>query len=370
MRILIIRNAYQKDTGGAEQYSFNLGLALKNAGHYPIVVTKHQSIHDKCREHGIRSVQGIWHESQEWGRHYYIRRILMPVWYIYLIIRHRINVVSPQSRDDFIFATSAARILGKPSVWTDHADLKYIMDRVNHRHPRMQKWMLHAASHAKKIVCVSNSEHSSILDVAPELKDKLTIVHNGVFRPSNVAPVKKTGVVIGTNARLVPSKGIEELMRAFAGISKKHKPVALWIVGGLSENKDKYTQLADKLSIKEQVTLLGYVPNPNNYVASMDIFVHASYHEAFSLAIIEACMLGRPIIATDTGGTPEIINKDTGILVRPKNTDDIEKALTKLLENPKLREKLGKNAQARAEKDFDFQTIVEDRLIPIYEETL
>src|SRR5690606_29497143 len=101
--------------------------------------------------------------------HYYIRKVLMPLWYCWLIIRHGITVVNPQSRDDFVFATIAGYICKRPVYWTDHADLKYIMDRVGRPHPRMQSWVFSAASKTKKIICVSKSEQLLISEVAPEL---------------------------------------------------------------------------------------------------------------------------------------------------------------------------------------------------------
>jgi glycosyltransferase involved in cell wall biosynthesis len=366
-RVLIVRNAYQQDTGGAEQYAFNFALALKRAGHVPFVVTKHRAIHEKCAAENIESIQGVWHESQEWGKHYYLRYVLMPLWYCWLILRHRITVVHPQSRDDFVFATNAGFLLRRKVLWTDHADLKYVMDRVNHRHPRMQRWVLKAARHAKKIICVSNSEQRSIAAVAPELEQKLTVVHNGVFLPEAVKPVAKTGkLVVGTNARLVPAKGISELMAAFSRCLQKRPDMELWLLGGFSHNKERYESEAEQLRIFDSVRFIGYVNNPNDYVASMDVFVHASYHEAFSLAIIEAAMLGRPIIATAVGGTPEIIDRACGVLVPPKDIDALYAALEGLIADPKKRQKLADNAQKKAVEQFNFQTLVESKVVPLY----
>lgn len=370
LRVLIIRNAYQQDTGGAEQYAFNLALALKRAGHVPFVVTKHRAIHQKCATEDIQSIQGRWHESQEWGKHYYLRYLLMPLWYCWLILRYRITVVHPQSRDDFVFATNAGFLLRRTVLWTDHADLKYVMDRANHRHPRMQRWILKAARYARKIVCVSNSEQQSIAAVAPELEQKLVVVHNGVFLPKSVKPVPKDKLVVGTNARLVPAKGISELMTAFAGCQRTNPDIELWLLGGFSHNKELYEAEAQQLGIFGSVRFIGYVDNPNDYVASMDIFVHASYHEAFSLAIIEAAMLGRPIIATAVGGTPEIIDSSCGILVPPKDSGALLEALRQLMDDSTKRKTLAERVQKNAQNQFDFQRIVESKIVPIYKEVV
>ena len=364
LRVLIIRNAYQQDAGGAEQYALNLAVALRVAGHQPVLVTKVRKILDKCRQFGIPHIAGKWRDTQGWDRWYYLKYPLFTLWYMYIILWHRIDVVHPQSRDDFVFATRAAHILGRRVVWTDHSDLKYILNAVNHYNPRMRGWIIKASKHVSAIVCASQSEKHSIEAVAPDLP-KLTVIHNGVFVPENVHPVEKTtDLVVGTNARLVPAKGIAELLEGFAGL--KTKKADLWLLGGVSGNEAKYRRLTAKLEVSKQVHFLNYVNNPNDYVAAMDIFVHASYHEAFSLAIIEAAMLGKPIIATNVGGTSEIIDEKCGILIEPKSPEAITEAIKTFIKDKPAREKLGQAAQKKAMYAFDFQKTVERKIIPLY----
>jgi glycosyltransferase involved in cell wall biosynthesis len=366
LRVLIIRNAYQQDAGGAEQYALNLAIALKNSGYKPLLVTKVKKIHAKSRAERIKCIAGPWHNSQKWDRWYYLRYPAFTLWYMWIVLWHRIDVVHPQSRDDFVFATRAAYFLRKPVIWSDHADLKYVMDEVNHYNPRMRGWIVNASRHVSKIICASHSEMESIKTAAPEF-DSLTVIHNGVFEPVDVQPAAKTNrLIIGTNARLVESKGIAELMQGFAAL--KNRNADLWLLGGVSGNQQKYQKLATKLKIANQVRFLDYVAKPNDYVAAMDIFVHASYHEAFSLAIIEAAMLGRPIIATNVGGTPEIIDSSCGILVNPKDSDAITKALRLMLADKHKMYALGKAAQKKALEEFNFQKIVLKKIIPLYHE--
>ena len=365
-KVLIIRNAYQQDTGGAEQYSLNLAIALKKQGEYePVLVTKHSSLINKCSKNGIKAIYGLWSEDQNWTKLYYLRLIYTTIWYMWVILINNISIVHPQSRDDFVFATLAARILNKKIFWTDHADLKYILDRVNHPHPRMQKWILAAAKNVSSIICVSMNEKKLILEVAPELRNKIDVVYNGVFIPTDIKPVKKKGFIIGSNSRLVPEKGISELIEAYSNITPE-KSSELWIIGGYSKNLKKYQHLAKSFKIENRIKFIGYVDNPNDYVASMDIFVHPSYNEAFSLAIIEACMLGRPIIATNTGGTPEIINKDTGIVVEPKNPRELTIAINLLINDKTMANNLGKTAKKYSEKNFNFDIIVKKQIIKLY----
>jgi glycosyltransferase involved in cell wall biosynthesis len=364
LRVLIIRNAYQQDAGGAEQYALNLAVALKSAGHKPVLVIKVHKILAKAKAANVKTVRGKWHDSQKWDRYYYLRYPFYTLWYTYIILRNRIDIVNPQSRDDFVFATGAAKLLGRKVIWTDHADLKYVLDKVNHYNPRMRGWVIKASKHASAITVASNSEKNSIEAVAPELS-KLRVVHNGVFLPENVHPLERTNtIIIGSNARLVKEKGIAELIEAFAQLN--HNDSDLWLLGGASGNKAHYENLANKLGVSKRVKFWDYLSRPNDVVASMDIFIHASYHEAFSLAIIEAAMLARPIIATRVGGTPEIINDKTGVLVEAENSEAIYEALKKMLADKVGREKLGEAAREMAVRNFDFQKIVENKIIPLY----
>jgi glycosyltransferase involved in cell wall biosynthesis len=368
LRVLIIRNAYQKDAGGAEQYALNLAIALKKSGHRPILVTKVRKIQEKSRPAGVKCVTGPWHNTQKWDRLYYLRYPLFTLWYVWAILRYRIDVVHPQSRDDFVFATRAAQLLHKPVIWTEHADLKYVLDNVNHYNPRMRGWVVRASRYAKEIICVSGHEQKEIEAVAPELQT-LRIVPGGVFAPEKVKPVEKTNkIIIGTNARLVKDKGIGELLEAFATLNRSD--CDLWLLGGFSGNWEHYAGVAQALGIADRVRFIDYVPNPNDYVASMDIFVLASYHEAFGLAIVEAAMLARPIIASAVGGIPEIIDDSCGVLVPPKDANALAAALRDLLADEAKRQQLGNEARQKAKAQFDFQKIVDGTIVPMYFQAL
>jgi|GEM_PF-2407984 len=368
MKIMIIRNAFRNDFGGAETYAYNLGRELMAQQHKVLVVSKLRPLLEKCRSNGVPAIWGPWDELQGWRRAYYLRNLMATLWYSLQILAHRIDIVNPQGRDDFIFATNAAHLLRKRVVWTDHGDLKYILNRAGGKNSRMQSWIIDASRKASAIVCVSQSEKEEIERVAPELTN-LVVVHNGVFAPDHISPVARPAgnrLIIGTNARLVKAKGVAELLTGFAHSELTKKDV-LWIIGSEGSDRQTYYDMADKLGIRPRVKFWGYVTNPNDYVATMDIFVHASYHEAFSLAIIEAAMLGKPIIATAVGGTPEIIDASCGILIQPRSSKQISDALNALSSDPVLRERLGSRARKKAAV-FNLAPIVRDQLLPIYEE--
>ena len=113
---------------------------------------------------------------------------------------------------------------------------------------------------------------------------------------------------------------------------------------------------------------MGFVADPIKAYQNIDIFVLASYHEGLSLSLIDAAMMKKAIIATDIDGNPEIvINKKTGLLIPAKDSDALTKALDDLLSNKELRNILANDARKHYEKNFNFEKIVKEEILPLYE---
>ncbi len=367
-KVLVVRNAYDKDCGGAEQYALNLCVELQHNGLSPMLMTRVPDLVKKADKMNVPVIEGKWHSSQEWGKHYFLRLPLMVIWYMYIILKYRFDIIHPQGRDDFIFASIAGGLLGRKVVWTDHADLKYILDLKIHPFPYLRSWTLWASRFTNKIICVSDAEKGKISVNAPDFfVNKLVTIHNGVASvdTSYLGLIERPSApLVVANSRLVPDKGIKELIEMTSRL--KYRNLHLWIVGGYSGNETMYKDIAEKFEVADKVTLVGYVDNPNEYVSMADIFVHASYHEAFSLAIVEAAMLSKPIIATNVGGAPEIIDDTCGILVPPKDTDALVRAVDDLLSDPERAKMYAHNAGEKAEKYFVFSSIVKERVLPLY----
>ncbi|MDP4038777.1 MAG: glycosyltransferase, partial [bacterium] len=353
-KVLIIRNAW--GFGGAETYALNLALALRKNGYLPIFVTRVPELIEKCKANDIKFIRGIWYKRQGWGRAYSILEPLITGWYFFVILFYRIDIIHTQGKDDFIFATKAARMLSRKVVWTDHADLKYIMEE--HNKESLRRKIIDCANYATKVIAVSNSEKKEILKQYPKFPN-LDVIHNGVFLPRSIKPVSKPSkVIIGSTSRLVKAKGIAELIKAFAK-AKGSDNCELWLVGDGEEKKD-FKRLAQKKGISDRVKFIGYKKDIWPYLEAFDIFVQTSYHEAFSLSLIEAGIAGKAVIATDTGGNPEIINKSNGILVPVKDVEALKEALQLFISDPVLRSKKSKSLQIFAKTNFDFDKIVKE----------
>lgn len=186
-------------------------------------------------------------------------------------------------------------------------------------------------------------------------KDKVMVIHNGatpgIFNP-DVAPAEfdKTGPMIFTARRLVKKNGVEFLLKAVALVLKE-KTCSLLIAGGGPE-KERLVSLAEHLGISENVVFLGMLPHEQipSYLALADIAVVPSLIEASSLFVLEAMAMGKPVIATRTGGIPEIINNGCGVLVEPADAQELAEKILLLSCERKEREKRMGNAIKEAKK--------------------
>ncbi len=375
-RVLLIRNAAPYDFGGAERFVVQLAEQLGQNGWDVVVVTAHRRIRSFAREHQVRVIPGWWCRAQNWSGArvlltpvYLAWQTLLIIWYLQLIWRLQPDVVHPQSKDDFIAATIAARLAGKRVVWTDHADLKYIYQQVTvpFKNPigKLVRW---ASRFASAITLVSQSEQRLIkAELAGALPSTYSVVYNGVVDnvPSHdkLPTRNKNSIVFCSTSRLVTAKGIGELISAFALIAP-NKPYELWLVGD-GPNEATLKTLAGKT---KGITFWGYRANPLDFVAAADIFVHPSYHEGFSLSLVEAAMLTKPIIACNVGGNPEIITDGkNGLLIPSKDQQALAEAMERIANNHNLRDRLGRAARQTYERSFRFDTIVKEKFIPLYE---
>lgn len=178
---------------------------------------------------------------------------------------------------------------------------------------------------------------------------------------------------IGTIRTLEEKYGIEYLIRAFALIYDKNPNVYLDIIGD-GPQREFLEQLVRSLNVSERVRFHGYI-NQNidfekyiNLLQSFDIFTILSIidSETFGVAAVEASACGIPIVATNVGGLPEVVDDGvSGIIVPPKNAEQVAFALEKLIADKGLRDKMGINGREKVEKQYDWQNNV-NQMVSLY----
>jgi glycosyltransferase involved in cell wall biosynthesis len=144
--------------------------------------------------------------------------------------------------------------------------------------------------------------------------------------------------------RLIDGKGLPDLFDAFARLSEPK--IKLLIVGD-GPQKENLLRQAKSLNISEKVSFLGYrkYSDTISILKLADIFVNPSYTEGLPTTVIEAALCKKAIIATNVGGTNEIIRDGRcGYLIPPKDTEALKNKLDELIKNKPLREKFGRAA--------------------------
>lgn len=173
------------------------------------------------------------------------------------------------------------------------------------------------------------------------------------------AKENKTKQIIGSVGRLVEQKGYSYLVETAKIITERY-PETEFIVAGDGPDKEKLEQLIIKAGLSDNFKLLGYQSDIPKTLSMVDIYVQPSLWEGLCITVIEAMASGLPVVATDVGGIPEsVINDQTGFLVPPRDPKTLANKISILMENPKLRKKMGEKGRKIVEEKYSLdRTIV------------
>lgn len=208
--------------------------------------------------------------------------------------------------------------------------------------PRWQVWLIKLASQITclfydKIICVSRNDYNEALKNKIAPAKKFIVIHNGI-NPADYNFQERTEkeFTIGTIGESVKNKGhkyLEETMKNFPEI---------------------------------KLNIISNIPNASKYLKNFDIFVLPSLKEGLPYVILEAGLAGLPVISSNIGGIPEIIeNGKNGLLVPPANPKKLADAIKKLIEDKTLRENLAKNLREKIKKKFSLEKMLE-QTTPLY----
>lgn len=198
-------------------------------------------------------------------------------------------------------------------------------------------------------------------------KDKITVFPDSIRIPEKEE--KRYGqhklLFLG---RICKAKGVGELLSVVPVLKEKYPDIKLYL-GGIFEEKE----LEDKVrELSDCVKWLGWIAGDEKkkHLKECDIFVLPSYFEGQSVSILEAMAYSCAVVASNTGGIPQmIINGETGILTEPRSEEALKEGLNKVLSDAVLCERLGRKAYDKVEKEFSIDSNMEE-LLKIYESIL
>ena len=172
--------------------------------------------------------------------------------------------------------------------------------------------------------------------------------------------IPENNKIVGHVANLVPKKKQEDLLLA-ARIVITQYPEVTFVLVGRGPLLDELRRLAHQLGIERNVVFTGFVEDLVEVMDAFDIFALSSLYEGLPTVVIEAMALGKPVVATKVGGTPEIITDGAdGFLARPGDPEDLAQKLLKLLRDEQLKGDMGRSALEKVHERFDIRRRVRE----------
>lgn len=214
-----------------------------------------------------------------------------------------------------------------------------------------------------KIICVSKYLKDEIMEngVNPA---KIQVIYNGINIPeqysNDLGSSNNNQLIIGSFGRLEKVKGHEHLIKSIYLLRELMPNIKVLIVGEGSQ-KNFLNNLINKLNLHEHISLVGYKDDVFSILKTVDIVVLPSVMEGLSLSLLEALMFGKPVIASNTGGIPEVIeHMRTGILVEPENAEDLANAIKILYKNNGLMANFSKVGPITIKSKFSMTKMVSE----------
>jgi glycosyltransferase involved in cell wall biosynthesis len=377
MKIVIVNSFFPPWRGGAESYTFNLGANLRRRGHEIVVFCGNEPLTP-----GFQVVEGIRIERLEILGRLYGTPIMpsLPG----RLSRERADVLHANFPSPYIaFLTAVtAKWNTTPSILTWHNDLPSVTTIASLLAEAHDKLLLPVYLPRYDRIIATTEQYAATSRNLRRVREKVVIIPNGVdtvrFNP-NVSgdEIKEKFRLRGRSVLLFVGalsqwhryKGLDVLLSAMARLRKVNENVRLLVVGDGSLSNE-YRALAKSLGASEEVIFAGDVSDDAlpEYYACADILVVPSKDrsEGFGLTILEANASGKPVIGSNVGGIPGVIEDgENGRLVPANEPVMLAEAVGHLLSSDELRAKMGRAGRLLAEK-HDW-SIVAERTEELYE---
>jgi glycosyltransferase involved in cell wall biosynthesis len=175
--------------------------------------------------------------------------------------------------------------------------------------------------------------------------------------------------VMGTIAQLIRRKGHRYLLDAVASLKPSYTNLKV-ILFGKGRLDTELREQAASHGLGGTVQFAGYRPDLDDYLACFDLLVHPALAEGLGVAPLKAAAAGVPVVGFAAGGLSEaVVDGKTGLLVAPRDSDALGRAIATLIDNPELRTEFGSAGRARMRREFSIEAMVA-RHVQLYESIL
>ncbi|MDB4876553.1 MAG: glycosyl transferase group 1 [Gemmatimonadetes bacterium] len=279
-----------------------------------------------------------------------------------ILYRRKVDVVHTHEFFTSVYGGAAARLLRTPHVITMHGGRYYSSGA--HRRAAL-RW---SARGSRAVVGVSDATATELADQLGLARDRVQVVHNGV-RPEtgdrapvrNELGVKDDELLVVAVGNLYPVKAHIVLLRALANM-RANGAAPNWrvAIAGRGGEEPALRAFVSEHQLEDHVHILGYRSDIANILAASDVYAMPSLSEGLPMALIEAMFARRPVIASRTGGIPEVVTDGVdGLLVPPGDDAALADGLSRLFADAALRDRLATAGRGRAMDRFGVERMVD-----------
>jgi len=209
---------------------------------------------------------------------------------------------------------------------------------------------------------IGNSKAGLLAYRAPE--NKSIVIHNGFAfnRTKNLTSMEDirkelkidSGYIVGMVASFSDNKDYPTFFKAAETLLEHRKDITFLAIGNRTDSEDSRNLISGQYL--GQFRLLGRKSNPESFINAMDICILSTFTEGISNSIMEYMALGKPVIATEGGGTKEIVDEGvTGLLIGQSDPAQLASKIEMLLNNEGLRSEMGKKGNERVSELFSIE---------------
>lgn len=217
------------------------------------------------------------------------------------------------------------------------------------------------------VIAVSEADRRRLIDIVGMPPERVVLIENGIRAalPGDGEAVRRSAGVDSSTPVMVavsglrPPKALDVMIRAIAIVCTTRPEVRLLIAG--EGDREPLSALVRELDLEAAVTFLGFRRDVANVLAAGDIAVSSSDHEGSPLAVMEYMAAGLPVVATDVGGIPRLVDHGhTGLLVPRRDPQALAAALERLLADRDLARDMGERGRERQQRHFSFDATLRE----------
>ncbi|PWB75876.1 hypothetical protein C3F09_01830 [candidate division GN15 bacterium] len=276
------------------------------------------------------------------------------------IEQRRIDAVLVNFNKDLRLGGLAARWSGDARIiWSIGLDIT--RDSIVHRWltPKLADAIIVPSESLKRQITRHGYLETDVIEVIPiGIPDTSALSGNAEVRARirSAVGLPEDAIIAVTSGRFVEQKGHRFLLEAISALAERISSLYfLWLGSGPLENELRIR--VDELGLTSRVIFAGMLDSVDEHLAASDLMIHPSIEEPFGIAILEGMRAGLPVVASDVGGIPEVVDNRCAQLVPPRDSTALVEAVAGLASNAQSRLRMGMHARERFLSEFSVETM-------------